>query len=75
MNAEELSRLLLKFACPFLLVATPVSLFLFFRAPNPPEDHIGLSVHIIVTAISLLITYLSFTYCRIHLGWFGGKRK
>lgn len=75
MTLDELAAVFFKFACPFLLVVTPLGLILMYRAPNPPEDHLGPGTYAIVTIVGLVITGLSFRYCRNEMGWFGGKRK
>jgi hypothetical protein len=75
MTTEELARAILKFSAVFLLIVTPFTLVLFYRAPNPPEHHVGPLSYAVVTIICLLIMGISFWYCRKTMGWFGGKKK
>lgn len=74
MDIEEYKDNFLKFACPFILVVTPIAMVLMYRAPNPPEDHVGPATYAIFTAIGIVAIWLSFQFCRDKMGWFGGKK-
>jgi hypothetical protein len=74
MDIYEFNRVFFKFACPFLLVATPLFLFGLFNAPNPPEQHVGPGWFIFFSVAGAGVMGASFWYCRTKLGWFGGKK-
>jgi hypothetical protein len=74
MELDDFAKIFFNFACPFLLVTTPIFLFGLFNAPNPPEQHLAQGWYVFFSVVGAIVIGASFWYCRSKMGWFRRKK-
>ena len=70
MDVDDISRLILKFICPLLLIATPIFEYVLWKAPNPEgPDHASLKLVLFMNFIGIGSWIWALYYCLYSLSW------